>query len=74
MHHRDAREAVTDAGIANYNSIHAARCPVTTPGLSNQPGLSTTEDLNKVEFQDIWHELCVSHYKGEDTPSYLIRR
>ena len=50
MHQRDAREAVTDAGIANYNSIHAARCPVTTPGLSNQPGLSTTEDLNKVEF------------------------
>jgi hypothetical protein len=23
-------------------------------------------DLNKVDFYAIWHELCVSHYKGED--------
>jgi hypothetical protein len=31
-------------------------------------------DLNKVEFHTVWHELCVSHYMGEDTSSYLIRR
>jgi len=31
-------------------------------------------DLNRVDFHAIWHELCVSHYKGEDTSSYLIGR
>jgi hypothetical protein len=31
-------------------------------------------DLNKVDFQAVWHELCVSHYRGEDTSTYLISR
>jgi hypothetical protein len=31
-------------------------------------------DLNKVDFHTVWHELCVSHYEGEDTSSYLIQR
>ena len=31
-------------------------------------------DLDKVSFQAVWHELCVSHYRGEDTSSYLINR
>ena len=29
-------------------------------------------DLDKVNFQAVWHELCVSHYRGEDTSTYLI--
>jgi len=31
-------------------------------------------DLDKVNFQAVWHELCVSHYRGEDTSTYLINR
>jgi hypothetical protein len=31
-------------------------------------------DLDKVDFQTVWHELCASHYRGEDTSSYLIDR
>jgi hypothetical protein len=31
-------------------------------------------DLDKVNFQTVWHELCVSHYRGEDTSTYLIHR
>ena len=31
-------------------------------------------DLNKVDFQTVWHELCASHYRGEDTSAYLIDR
>jgi hypothetical protein len=31
-------------------------------------------DLNKVNFQAVWHELCVSHYRGEDTSTCLIDR
>jgi hypothetical protein len=31
-------------------------------------------DLNKVNFQAVWHELCVSHYRGEDTSTCLINR
>jgi hypothetical protein len=31
-------------------------------------------DLNKVDFQTVWHELCASHYRGEETSAYLIDR
>ncbi|TPQ31541.1 hypothetical protein C2U70_23880 [Bradyrhizobium guangdongense] len=31
-------------------------------------------DHSDASFHDIWHELCISHYRGEDTSSYLIRR
>jgi hypothetical protein len=31
-------------------------------------------DLDKVNFQAVWHELCVSHYRGEDTSTCLINR
>jgi hypothetical protein len=31
-------------------------------------------DLNKVDFPTVWHELCASHYHGEDTSTYLIDR
>ena len=31
-------------------------------------------NLDKVDFQTIWHELCVSHYRGEETSAYLIDR
>ena len=31
-------------------------------------------DLEKVDFKAVWHELCVSHYRGEETSSYLIDR
>ena len=29
-------------------------------------------DLDKVDFPTVWHELCTSHYRGEDTSTYLI--
>jgi hypothetical protein len=28
----------------------------------------------KADFTTLWHRLCVSHFQGEDTSSYLIRR
>ena len=31
-------------------------------------------DLDKVDFQTVWHELCASHYRGEETSAYLIDR
>jgi hypothetical protein len=31
-------------------------------------------DFEKVEFQAVWHEICVSHYRGEETSAYLINR
>jgi hypothetical protein len=31
-------------------------------------------NLDKVDFQTIWHELCASHYRGEETSAYLIDR
>jgi hypothetical protein len=31
-------------------------------------------DLNKVDFHTVWHELCASHYRGEETSAYLIDR
>jgi hypothetical protein len=31
-------------------------------------------DLDKVDFSTVWHELCTSHYHGEDTSTYLINR
>ena len=31
-------------------------------------------DLEKVDFRAVWHELCVSHYLGEETSAYLIDR
>jgi hypothetical protein len=31
-------------------------------------------DHSDASFHDVWHELCVSHYRGEDTSSYFIRR
>jgi hypothetical protein len=31
-------------------------------------------DLDRVDFQTVWHELCVSHHRGEETSSYLINR
>jgi hypothetical protein len=31
-------------------------------------------DLDKVDFSTVWHELCTSHYRGEDTSTYLINR
>jgi hypothetical protein len=31
-------------------------------------------DLEKVDFDAVWRELCVSHYKGEETSAYLIER
>jgi hypothetical protein len=31
-------------------------------------------DLDKVDFPTVWHELCASHYQGEDTSTYLINR
>jgi hypothetical protein len=31
-------------------------------------------DLDKVDFPTVWHELCTSHYHGEDTSTYLINR
>ena len=31
-------------------------------------------DLDEMDFQTVWHELCSSHYRGEETSSYLIDR
>ena len=31
-------------------------------------------DLEKLDFQAVWYELCVSHYRGEETSAYLIDR
>jgi len=31
-------------------------------------------DLEKVDFRTVWHELCASHYRGEETSAYLIDR
>jgi hypothetical protein len=31
-------------------------------------------NLGKVDFQTVWHELCASHYRGEETSTYLIDR
>ena len=31
-------------------------------------------DLDEMDFQAVWHELCSSHYRGEETSSYLIDR
>ena len=31
-------------------------------------------DLEKLDFQAVWHELCASHYRGEETSAYLIDR
>jgi hypothetical protein len=31
-------------------------------------------DLDKVSFNEVWHVLCVSHYRGEASASYLIDR
>ena len=31
-------------------------------------------DMDKVDFPTVWHELCVSHYGGEETSAYLIDR
>ena len=31
-------------------------------------------DLEKLDFQAVWHELCASHYRGEETSTYLIER
>ena len=31
-------------------------------------------DLDKMDFQTVWHELCVSHYRGEESSAYLIDR
>lgn len=28
----------------------------------------------RATFGDVWRELCISHYRGEETSSYLIRR
>lgn len=31
-------------------------------------------DMEKVDFQAVWHELFASHYRGEETSAYLIDR
>ena len=31
-------------------------------------------DLTKVNFPTVWHELCASHYQGEESSAYLIDR
>jgi len=31
-------------------------------------------DLTKVDFSAVWHELCTSHYRGEETSAYLVSR
>lgn len=32
------------------------------------------ERAHDLSFEQIWHKLCVSHYKGEETSSYIIER
>ena len=32
------------------------------------------EDMDKHDFQTIWRELCVSHFKGEESSAYIIDR
>ena len=31
-------------------------------------------NFDRVEFQSVWYELCVSHYRGEESFAYLIER
>ena len=31
-------------------------------------------DLDEMDFQTVWYELCASHYRGEETSAYLIDR
>jgi len=31
-------------------------------------------DLERVDFETVWHELCASHYEGEESSAYLINR
>ena len=31
-------------------------------------------DLEKLDFPTVWHDVCVSHYEGEESSAYLIDR
>ncbi|WP_197325170.1 P-loop ATPase, Sll1717 family [Ralstonia solanacearum] len=35
---------------------------------------SLLEESSELTFDQIWPKLCVSHYKGEETSSYIIER